>query len=703
MKFQLKVRGSAELDATHRATIESDLPGIEALKFGTDDVAFLRLEKQGKSCGCILLEVKSGNANEIVLDRFKQRHLNVKDGGVVDVEAVVPNTAERIELSVPPDFSERDVIRFIGKPLTRNEKTAVYVFSGGLNSARVVTVSNAKPDGIVLVSTSTQFITSIMKPEVVPIHYSDIGGLDREIRQIREVVEYPFRYNDVFEHLGVSQPKGLILYGPPGTGKTLIAKALANEVGANFMSISGPEVYSTWVGESERKLREIFDEAEKKAPSVILIDEIDALAPKRGKSTGEVEPRLVATLLTLMDGLRQLKGVVVVGTTNRLNSIDEALRREGRFGHEIHIGVPDLAGRKQILKIQTVGMPLFSDVNLDIIADRTAGFVGADLAAVCREAAYNALRRTFPAVAFERGEVNAIEDLTVNQLDFEKAVATIPPSAMKELLVEVPKVTWSDIGGLEEIKKLLIENISYSISKREVFKQIGLKPAKGILLYGPPGTGKTLLAKAVANQCGVNFIAVKGPEIHSKWVGESEERIRFLFAKAREVAPCVIFFDEIDAVAPNRSGESQFFDTLVNQVLSEMDGIENSDGVYVIGATNRVEMIDPAILRPGRFDYLIYVPIPDPTTRKAIFEVHLRSKPLSTDFSVDEAVRCSEGFSGAEIMEACRQATWTAIREANFQAENFALTTNHLKNAIASIAKTKSNLTGSNQRRSYVG
>ena len=414
------------------------------------------------------------------------------------------------------------------------------------------------------------------------------------------------------------------MFGPPGTGKTLIAKALASEVGAKFFTVSGPEFFSMMYGESERKLRNVFEEAQKKAPSVILIDELDALTPRRDKTQGELEQRLVATLLTLMDGLKQLKSVVVVGTTNRINSIDTALRREGRFGHEVYIGVPDTEARKEIIKIHTRRMPLSPDVNLDSIADRTRGFVGADISSLCREAAYNTLRRShsFDLLTLEKGKIIPYEGLKVKQVDFDNALPNISPSAMKEFLIEIPKVTWDDIGGLEEIKRLLIENIVYAITKREVFKKIGVKPAKGVLLYGPPGTGKTLLAKAVANQCGVNFIAIKGPEIRSKWVGESEERIRFLFAKAREVSPCVIFFDEIDAAVPIRGGDSTgITDSIVNQVLSEMDGIESAEGVFVIGATNRVGLIDPALLRPGRFDYQIEVPLPDAQARRAIFEV----------------------------------------------------------------------------------
>jgi transitional endoplasmic reticulum ATPase len=398
-----------------------------------------------------------------------------------------------------------------------------------------------------------------------------------------------------------------------------------------------------------------------------------------------------------MDGLKQLKGVVVIGTTNRINSLDTALRREGRFSHEIHIGVPDVVGRKEILEIHTRRMPLAQDFNLDIIAEKTVGFVGADIASLCREAAYNALRRYFPEEDFEKGKVSLREDLKVSQLDFDNALPKVPPSAMKEFLVEIPKVSWEDIGGLGEIKKLLIENIAYAITKREVFKKIGVKPARGILLYGSPGTGKTLLAKAVAHQCGANFIAIKGPEIRSKWFGESEERIRFIFSKAREVAPCVIFFDEIDAVVPRRGGGmgdygSATTDTIVNQILAEMDGIESAEGIFIIGATNRPGLLDPAILRPGRFDYHIEVPLPDRDARRAIFSVHLKEKPLAGNVNVEELIKITEGFSGADIAELCRESIWEAIRDAGFEAEKVSLRMEHFTKILERLQHNKDKL-----------
>ena len=689
MKLQLKAYGRVDLDGTHRAVIECNSPEFGPL-LGADKnkPIFLKLQNGGRACGCILSEAKHSSANKIYLDQFKQRHLQVKDGDLVDIEEFQPVPAQNITLKVPPDFLKTDTARFIGKPVAKGEKTAVYAFSG---ESRLIIIDDVKPASLVVIGPGTEITLSDTDDiKEAPVSYKDVGGLAREIKLIREIVEYPFRYPELFEHLGVSQPRGIILHGPPGTGKTLIAKALASETGAAFYSISGPEIYSMWYGKSEENLRNVFGEACKNAPAVVVVDELDALAPRREKAHGDQEQRIVATFLTQMDGLKSLKGVVIIGTTNRINAIDSALRRAGRFEYEIHVGVPDATGRKEILKIHARRMPLNADVNLDFIAERTVGFVGADIAALCRMAAYNALRRAFPPEAFEKGKLITHDKLTVGQIDFENAIKNIAPSAMKEFFVEIPKVSWDDIGGLEDVKRLLVENISYAITKREVFEKIGVKTARGILLYGPPGTGKTLLAKAVATQCGANFISIKGPEIRSKWFGESEERIRFIFSKAREVTPCVIFFDEIDAAVPARGKDaSGLTDTIVNQILSEMDGIENADGVFVIGATNMLELIDPAVLRPGRFDYQIEIPLPDPKARKLIFEINLKGKPLAQNVDIDELVKLTNGFSGAEIAEACREGIWEALRDGKFEAEKVKITKNHINNAIANIKKNK--------------
>jgi transitional endoplasmic reticulum ATPase len=689
---ELKVYGRIDLDGTHGAIIETDLPAFESLFKQNNNKLnqTIKLEHSKRTCGCIINELKLSSANRIYLDRFKQSYLQLKDGDVVIVEISDFPIIKKIELYVPTDFSERYLSRLYGKPMVKGEKTAYHTFSG---EPRLIIVSENFPKGIGIIDKSTKVITSIIENAEVPISYKDIGGLNREIKLIREIIEHPLRFPELFEHLGVSQPRGVILHGPPGTGKTLIAKALANEIGAKFYSISGPEIYSMWYGKSEENLRNIFDKAIKSTPSVIVIDELDALAPKREKTHGDLEQRIVATFLTQMDGLKQMKGVVVIGTTNRINSIDPALRRGGRFEYEIHIGVPDIAGRKEILEIHTRKMPLSPDVNMGTIAEKTVGFVGSDIASLCREAAYNAIRRSFSQDAFIKGEIEIKEDLKINQTDFDTAIQTTPPSAIREFLIEIPKVSWKDIGGLDSIKQVLIENIVYAITKREVFLKVGVKPAKGILLYGLPGTGKTLLAKAIATESGANFISVKGPDIRSKWFGESEEKIRFIFTKAREVAPCVIFFDEIDATAPVRGRDtSGATDTIVNQILSEMDGIESIDGIIVIGATNRPEMLDPALLRPGRFDYQIEIPLPDAATRKAIFDIHLKEKPIAQDVKIAELVEMTEKYSGAEIAGICREAIWDAIREVNFEADNVKITMAHLKQEVAKMEQTRDKL-----------
>jgi transitional endoplasmic reticulum ATPase len=692
VRQELRAYGRVDLDGTHRAVIETDAPeGIPGARADRETPQFLKLTKNGKTCGCILSEVKSaGGQARIFLDRFKLWHLQIKDGDSVAVEALEPSYASRVELQVPGDFSPSDAARFIGKPVVKGEKTALFTFSG---ESRVVVVRDTRPSDVVVLSPTTDIAAAGAKTEAAPVTYGDVGGLEREIRLIREVVEYPIRFPDVFERLGVSQPRGIILHGPPGTGKTLIARALANEIGAHFYSISGPEVYSKWYGKSEESLRNIFEEAVKAAPAVVVIDELDALVPRREKVHGDQEQRIVATFLTQMDGLKELRDVVVVGTTNRLGAIDPALRRGGRFEIEVHIGVPDSKGRAEILAIHTRRMPLAPDADMARVAESTVGFVGADIASLCREAAYNSLRRTIPRAEFESGRISGVADLSVSRADFEAAQRTVRPSAMKEFIVEIPRTSWDDIGGLEELKRLLIENISYAITRREAFLKVGVAPARGVLLYGPPGTGKTLLAKAVASQCGANFIAVKGPEVRSKWLGESEEKIRFLFARARQSAPCVIFFDELDAIVSFRGRDiTGVTDAIINQLLAEMDGVESEEGVFVIGATNRIDLLDPAVLRPGRFDYYIEVPMPDLQARRAIFGVHLRGKPLGEGIRVEELAEITDGFSGAEIAEACRAAAWNALREAGFEAEAVSVTMSHLMRAISEVQGTRDKL-----------
>ena len=503
--------------------------------------------------------------------------------------------------------------------------------------------------------------------KVPRVTYEDIGGLKNEVQKIREMIELPLKHPELFEKLGIEPPKGVLLHGPPGTGKTLIAKAVANETDANFISISGPEIMSKFYGESEERLREIFKEAEENSPSIIFIDEIDAIAPKREEVSGEVEKRVVAQLLALMDGLASRGQVVVIGATNRPNALDPALRRPGRFDREIEIGVPDRNARKEILQIHTRGMPLAEDVDLDKLADITHGFVGADLEALCKEAAMRALRRVLPEIDLEAEVIppEVLDKLEVKMKDFMDALREIQPSAMREVFIEVPNVRWEDIGGLEQAKQELREAVEWPLKYPELFAHMNAQPPKGILLYGPPGTGKTLLAKAVANESEANFISVKGPEFLSKWVGESEKAVRETFRKARQAAPCIIFLDEIDAIAPTRGSgfDSHVTERVVSQILTELDGLEELQGVVVIAATNRPDIIDPALLRPGRFDRLVYIPPPDSKAREEIFKIHLRGKPLAEDVNIEELAKKTENYTGADIAAVCNEATMLAIRE----------------------------------------
>jgi len=529
------------------------------------------------------------------------------------------------------------------------------------------------------------------------ITYEDIGGLGGQIERVREMIELPLRFPQLFEKLGVEPPKGILLHGPPGTGKTLIAKAVANETDANFITLNGPEIMSKYYGESEAKLREIFEEASKKAPSIIFIDEIDAIAPKREEVTGEVERRIVAQLLGLMDGLQARGQVVVIGATNRINALDPALRRPGRFDREIEIGVPDRNGRLEVLQVHTRGMPLDKNVNLEKLADVTHGFVGADLQALSKEAAMRALRKVLPQIDLESKTVppKVIEGLQVTMDDFADALKDVEPSAMREVLVESPNVKWTDVGDLEDAKQELAEAVEWPLKYADVFEYAKTKPPKGILLYGPPGTGKTLLAKAVASESEANFVSIKGPELLSKWVGESEKGVRETFRRAKQAAPCIIFFDEIDSIAPQRGG--QFGDThvterVISQLLTELDGLEELRNVVVLAATNRPDIIDPALLRPGRFDRVIEIRPPNREARKEIFKIHLREKPLAPSVNLDTLAEKTDGLVGAEIEAVCREASMLAIREYVKQGidkkggkPNFKIDMRHFDEALSKI------------------
>jgi transitional endoplasmic reticulum ATPase len=500
------------------------------------------------------------------------------------------------------------------------------------------------------------------------ITYEDIGGLRNEVQKVREMIELPLRHPEIFERIGIEAPKGVLLYGPPGTGKTLLAKAVANETNANFYSIGGPEIMSKFYGESEERLRETFKEAQGNSPSIIFIDEIDSIAPKREEVSGDVEKRVVSQLLTLMDGIEARGKLVVIGATNRPNAIDPALRRPGRFDREIEIGIPDEEGRYDILQIHTRGMPLTEDVDLQAIAKVTHGFVGADLEALSKEAAMRSLRRVLPEINMEQSKipVEVLNKIKITNKDFENSLKDVQPSAMREVQIQRPNIKWEEIGGLTEVKEELAEAIEWPLKHADLFSQADVKPPKGLLLYGPPGTGKTMIAKAVATTSEANFISVKGPELLSKWVGESEKGVREVFRKARQAAPCIIFFDELDAVAPRRGrseGDAHVTERVISQMLTEMDGLEDLKGVVVIGATNRPDIIDEALLRPGRFDRILEVPFPDKDAIKEILKIHTKMKPIDSTVNLDRLVELTEGYTGADIAAIVNAAAMSAIKE----------------------------------------
>jgi len=532
------------------------------------------------------------------------------------------------------------------------------------------------------------------------ISYEDIGGLQTQIQKIREMIELPLKYPEVFERLGVSAPKGVFLYGPPGCGKTLIARAVANETEAYFTHISGPEIMGKFYGESEARLRSVFEDAQKHAPAIIFIDEIDAIAPKREEMGGEkqVERRVVAQLLALMDGLESRGEIIVIAATNIPNTIDPALRRPGRFDREISIPIPDRNGRLQILQIYTRGMPLSEDVSLERLADITHGFVGADIEALAREAAMSALRKILPKIDFELADIpyETLMELQVTMDNFLEAMTEVEPSAIREFFVEVPDVKWEDVGGLEDMKRELIEAIEWPLKYPELFKKANTQPPKGILLHGAPGTGKTLLAKAVANESGVNFISVKGPSLISKYIGESERGIREVFKKAKQASPTILFFDEIDSLVPKRSESStdaHVTERVISQFLTEMDGIEELKGVVVLAATNRLDLIDPALLRSGRFDILFELPIPDEETRLSIFKIHTRNKPLHKDVDLKTLARRTDGMAGSDIQLLCQKASMNAIRKfvkgkkdgVNVRSKELVITYDDFEAALRSI------------------
>ncbi|MDG7049748.1 MAG: CDC48 family AAA ATPase [Nitrososphaerota archaeon] len=588
----------------------------------------------------------------------------LKTVNAAEAESVTLSPIEKISLE---GLQEYMFALYEGHVFTTGDTIIVNTSLGGKTQLVVTATSPAKP---VIVSPKTVFklgsMTKAVDNSIPRITYDDLGGLKKEVQKIREMVELPMRHPELFEKLGVEAPKGVLLYGPPGTGKTLLAKAVAGETNSHFTAISGPEIMGKYYGESEERLREIFKQAEENTPSIVFIDEIDSIAPKRDEVTGEVEKRIVSQLLTLMDGMKVRGKVVVIAATNRPDSIDPALRRPGRFDREIEIGIPDQEGRMEILQIHTRGMPVDEKIDLKQFAKVTHGFVGADLESLSKEAAMRSLRRILPDIDLQQEKISSeiLQKIKISEDDFKEALKEVRPSALREVLVQVPNVTWDDVGGLDSLKEELKEAIEWPLKHKDAFQYVDVTSPKGILLYGPPGTGKTLIAKALAKMTESNFISIKGPELLSKWVGESEKGVREIFRKARQAAPCIIFFDEIDALVPRRSGgdSSHVSENVVSQILTEIDGLEELNDVLIIGATNRLDIVDEALLRPGRFDRVIEVPKPDAKGRKHILEIHTKKKPLDSTVDLSKLVEITDGYSGAELAAICNRAAITALR-----------------------------------------
>ena len=611
----------------------------------------------------------------IRIDGITRTNAGVSVDETVRVKKCDPAMADKIVLApnIPSGKKMRleegveDIFRkgLMNRPLMKGNDVIIPNIAL-MGSRSPFTVVSTVPPGIVMVCADTEVVINDspkvnQEMFVSQITYDDVGGLDEELRKIREMIELPLKHPELFERLGINAPKGILLYGPPGTGKTLIAKAVAKESGASFFAIQGPEIMGKYYGQSEERLREIFKEAEEKVPSIVFLDEIDSITPDRDSVHGDVERRVVAQLLTLMDGLSGRGDVIVIGATNRENAVDPALRRPGRFDREIEIGVPGRAGRKEILGVHLRGMPLDKDVDIDALVGMTQGFVGADLAALCREAAMKCLSKWMSVLDLDKPiPQSVLENMKVSMNDFISALGDVEPSGMREVLVEIPKVSWSDIGGMDPVKKELLEFIPNEGPM--AFERLGIVPGKGVLLYGPPGTGKTLIAKAVANESNTNFITVNGPEIASKWLGESEKAIRQIFKRAKQMAPCIIFFDEMDSIAPRRGRSDSSWEKVVNQLLTSMDGVEGLKNVMIMAATNRPDMIDPALMRPGRFDKLIYIGPPDLESRLKILEIHTKNMPL---MNVDllSVAEMTDGFVGADLAALCREAGLIAYRE----------------------------------------
>ncbi len=673
----LKVAEAEQRDVG-RKIARVDPTVAERLNISTGDA--LEISSLGKKTTVLNWPARETDKNKglIRIDGYARNKLDVGINDSVELKKVESKDAKSITLAPTEPLrivgAEDYLSDYLnGHLMTKGDTIPISVMGQRID----LVVISTNPSGPVIMTDSTKITVSEESAKAVQISkeggapsitYEDIGGIRNEVAKVREMIELPLRHPELFKRLGVEAPKGVLLHGPPGTGKTLLAKAVANETNASFYTIGGPEIMSKYYGESEEKLRNIFEQAEKNAPSIIFIDEIDSIAPKREEVSGEVERRIVAQLLSLMDGMSTRGKVVVIGATNRVNAVDPALRRPGRFDRELEIGVPDRDGRLEILQIHARGMPLAKDVDLEKLADISHGFVGADLQALSKEAAIRALRRVLPQIDLSSESIpsETLRKIIVTMQDFTDVIKEMEPSAMREVFVEIPNVKWDDIGGVPSIKEELQEAVEWPLKYQGLFTFVDAAPPKGILLYGPPGTGKTLMAKAAANESEANFISIKGPELLSKWVGESEKGVREVFRKARQAAPCLIFFDEIDAIAPTRGGDfgdSNVTERVISQLLTELDGLEILTNVVVIAATNRPDIIDPALLRPGRFDRLLYVSPPDRESRLQILRIHTKNKPLSEDVNLEQLAELSEGYTGADISSMSSAAVMLALRK----------------------------------------
>ncbi|MFL6372322.1 MAG: CDC48 family AAA ATPase [Nitrososphaera sp.] len=677
---------------------------MDEMELSTGDV----IEISGKKKSYVLLWSSQSDDHGkklIRIDGYTRNNIGIGIDDTVKVRKVNVKKAEQVILAPTEELNIVGLEEYLpelleGRVVTRGDIIPLNIMGRRIGFA----VSNTSPaDTASLIDSNTEFVIgSVPKTAAkgVPrVSYEDIGGLKNEVQKVREMIELPLRHPEIFDRIGIEAPKGVLLHGPPGTGKTLLAKAVASETNANFYSISGPEIMSKFYGESEERLREIFKEAEQNAPSIIFIDEIDSIAPKREEVSGDVEKRVVSQLLTLMDGIKSRGKLVIIGATNRPNAIDPALRRPGRFDREIDIGIPDEQGRLDILLIHSRGMPLTGDVNLESIAKVTHGFVGADLEALSKEAAMRSLRRILPEINLDQPKIPAeiLNKIKITKQDFDEALRDVQPSAMREVLVQRPNIGWDDIGGLHQVKEELVEAIEWPLKHADLFAEANIEPPKGILLHGSPGTGKTMIAKAVAATSEANFISIKGPELISKWVGESEKGVREVFRKARQAAPCVIFFDELDAIAPRRGGGSEgdghVTERVISQMLTELDGLEDLKGVVVIGATNRPDIIDEALLRPGRFDRILEVPAPDKEARKQIIQIHTKKKPLESNVNLDKLIDMTEGMTGADIAALVNAAAMGAIKDHVSQKSDTKLriSIKHFETALDRIKKKSAN------------